>query len=122
MPDLLVAASVEVEHAGDGLVEQVEVVADHEQRAAVVPQEAEQPLLGVGVEVVGGLVEQEQVGAGEEDADELDPPALAARQHAEREVEAVVGEAEAGGQAADVGVGPVAAVDARTAPRPARSG
>ena len=110
VPDLLVAASVEVEHAGDGLVEQVEVVADHEQGAAVVPQEAEQPLLGVGVEVVGGLVEQEQVGAGEEDADQLDPAPLAAREHAEGQVEAVVGEAEAGSQAADVRLGPVAAV------------
>ena len=112
MPDLLVAAPVEVEHAGDGLVEQVEVVADHEQGAPVVPQEVEQPVLGVGVEVVGGLVEQEQVAAGEEDADQLDPAALAAGQRAERQVEAVVGQAETGGQAADLGLGPVAAVHA----------
>ena len=52
------AGAVEVEHAGDRLVEQFEVVADHEQGAAVGAQEAEQPLLGVDVEVVGRLVEE----------------------------------------------------------------
>ena len=59
-------------HAGDRLVEQVEVVAHDEQRAAVRAQELEQPVAGVGVEVVGGLVEEEQVAAAEEDAHELE--------------------------------------------------
>ena len=112
------AVAVEVQHAGDRLVEQVEVVADHEQRAAVGAQEAEQPVLGVGVEVVGGLVEQQHVAAGEQDAGQLDPAALATGEHAEGQVEAVVGEAEAGGEAADLGLGRVAAVDAGSAPRP----
>ena len=91
----LLAGALEVEHAGDGLVEQVEVVADDEQRAAVAAQELHQPRLGVGVEVVGRLVEQEHVAAGEEDAGQLDPAALAARQHAERQVEPVGAEPEA---------------------------
>ena len=72
---------VEVQHPGDGLVEQVEVVADHQQGAAVGAQEAHQPVLGVAVEVVGGLVEQEDVAAGEEDAGQLHPAPLASRQH-----------------------------------------
>ena len=67
-----------------GVVEQVEVVAHHEQRAAVRAQELEEPVAGVGVEVVGGLVEQQQLAAGEQDAHELEPPALAARQRTER--------------------------------------
>ena len=80
--------AVEVEHAGDRLVEQLEVVADDEQRAAVAAQEAHQPLLGVDVEVVRRLVEAQHVAAGEQDAGQLDAPPLAAGQHADREVDA----------------------------------
>ena len=71
-----------------------------------------QPRLGVDVEVVGGLVEQQHVAAGEQDAGELDAAALAAGEHGERQVEAVGGEAEAGGEAAHLGLGRVAAVGA----------
>ena len=52
------ARAIEVQHASDRLVEQFEIVADHEQRAPIAAQETEQPLLGVDVEVVGRLVEQ----------------------------------------------------------------
>ena len=82
--DVGLAGAVEVQHPGDRLVEQLEVVADDEQGAAVGAQEAEQPVAGVVVEVVGGLVEHEQLAAGEEDAGQLDPAALAAGQHADR--------------------------------------
>ncbi len=68
---------LEVQDPGDGLVEQVEVVADDQQRAPVATQEAQQPGLGVGVEVVGGLVQQEHVAAREQDAGQLDPAAFA---------------------------------------------
>ena len=91
----LLAGAVEVEHAGDGLVEQVEVVADHQERAPVAAEELHQPRLGVGVEVVRGLVEQQHVAAGEQDAGQLDPAALAAGEHRHRQVEAVGAEAEA---------------------------
>ena len=100
---------VEVEHPGDGLVEQVQVVADDEQGAAVGPQEAHQPVLGVAVEVVGRLVEQQHVAAGEEDAGQLHPAALAPGQHAEGQVDAVGAQAEAGDQLAHLGLGGVAA-------------
>ena len=89
LADGLVGFTVEVEHPGDGLVEQVEVVADDEQGAPVVAQEVEQPVAGVGVEVVGGLVEQEQVAAAEQDAGQLEAPALAAGERAEGHVEPV---------------------------------
>ena len=80
-------------------------MADDHQRALVGPEEVEHPRLGVDVEVVGGLVEQQDVGAGEEDADQLDPPPLPAGQRAERPVEDLVGHAETGGQAADLALG-----------------
>jgi hypothetical protein len=59
--------------------------------------------------VVGGLVEQEQVAAREQDAHQLEAPALAAGQRAEREVEPVVGEPDPGGDLADLRLGLVAA-------------
>ena len=85
----LLRLAVDVHHAGDRLVEEIEVVAHDEQRAAVRPQELEQPGAGVGVEVVRGLVEQEQLAAAEEDAHELGAAPLAAGQRAEVEVEAI---------------------------------
>ncbi len=75
-----VVVPVEVQHPGDGLVEEVEVVADHQERAPIGPHEAEQPLLGVAVEVVGGLVEEQEVAAREQDPADLDAPLLAAGQ------------------------------------------
>ena len=104
--------TVEVQHAGDRLVEQVEVVADDEQGAAVGPQEAHQPLLGVDVEVVRRLVEAQHVAAREQDPGQLDAPPLAARQHADRVLDAVRADAETGGQGAGLAVGGVAAVRA----------
>ena len=82
LADGFLGLAVEVDDPGDGLVEQVEVVADHEQGAAVGPEEPQQPVAGVGVEVVGGLVEQEQVAAGEEDPGQLEPAPLTTREGA----------------------------------------
>ncbi len=107
-----VCPAVEVDHAGDGLVEQVQVVADHDEGAPVARQEVQHPELGVGVEVVGGLVEQQHVGPGEEDAHHLDPAALPTREGAQREVELLVGQPDACRQAAHLGLGGVAAVHA----------
>ena len=87
--DGLLLRPVEVQHAGDRLVEQVEVVADHQQRAAVGAQELQQPHLGVDVEVVGRLVEQQHVAAGEQDAGQLDAAALATAEHADRQLHPV---------------------------------
>ena len=84
-------AFVDVQHARDRLVEQLEVVADHEQRAAVRTQEPHEPLLRVDVEVVRRLVEQQQVAAGEQDARELDAPAFTAGERGDRKVETVGG-------------------------------
>ena len=102
-------ALVEVEHAGDGLVEERDVVAHDEERAAVVAQESHQPLLGVDVEVVGRLVEEEQVAAGEQDAGQLDPAALTTRERVDGHVEAVALQPEARGDRPHLRLGRVAA-------------
>ena len=120
--DAGVVVALEVQDAGDGLVEQVEVVADHEQRAPVGAHEAEQPLLGVAVEVVGGLVEEQEVAAGEQDPGDLHPAPLAARQRTDRQVEAVALEPEAGGDPAHLALGRVAAVDPELLLRPGEAG
>ena len=89
LADRFLGGSIEVQHTSDRLVEQVEVVADHQQRAAVGAQELQQPRLGVDVEVVGRLVEQQHVGAGEQDARELDAAPLATAEHADRQLQPI---------------------------------
>jgi len=59
-------------------------VADDEQRAAESAEEAEEPFLGVDVEVVRRLVEAQHLGPGEEDPRELDAPTLTTRQDTDR--------------------------------------
>ncbi len=112
VPGRLLVRAVEVQHPSDRLVEQLEVVTDHEQRAAVAAQELHEPRAGVDVEVVRGLVEQQDVAAGEQDAGELDAAPLTTGEHGERQVDAVRVEAEAGGERAHLGLGRVAAVGA----------
>jgi hypothetical protein len=84
-----------VEHLVDGRLEQVVVVADHDQPAPVCLEEVAQPHDRVGVEVVGGLVEQQRVGPREEDAGQLDAPTLAAGQGLQLLAEDPVGDAQA---------------------------
>ena len=108
----LLVRPVEVQHAGDRLVEQLEVVADDEQRAAVAAQELHEPRACVDVEVVRRLVEQEDVAPREQDAGELDPASLAAGEHREREVDAVALDAETGDERAHLRLRRVATVGA----------
>ena len=50
--------AVDVDDARDRVVQQVEVVAHDDQRTAERPQQREEPGAGVGIEMVGGLVEE----------------------------------------------------------------
>ena len=59
-------------------VEEPAVVGDDQQRAAAGGEVARQPVDGLDVEVVGGLVEQQQLGLVEQRRGERDPPPLAA--------------------------------------------
>jgi hypothetical protein len=77
------AVAIEMQHPGDGLREQLDVVADDHEAAAVAREKPTQPHDGVGVQMVGGLVEEQGVCIGEQDAGELDAPALPAGQRAE---------------------------------------
>ena len=100
----------DVEDLGDGLVEQLEVVADDEERAVEASQLIEQPALGRAVEVVRRLVEDHQVGLLEEHPHEVDPPALAAGQRVDVLEEELLAQAEAVGQTGHDRFGLVAAV------------
>ena len=73
-------AAVELEDPLGHVVEEVAVVGDGDDGARVVLQEALQPVDALGVEVVRRLVEQQQVGMGEQQPAQRHPSALAARQ------------------------------------------
>ena len=73
---------VQVQDLVDGPLQQRGVVADHDQAAPVRRQEVAQPDDRVRVEVVGRLVEQQRLGAGEQDPGQLDPAPLPAGQGA----------------------------------------
>ena len=76
-------------------LDEVAVVADEDQRAAVVHQRVEQHVLRVQIEVVGRLVEQQQVGRPQEHAGDGQPRALAAGQHTGLLVDVVARKQEA---------------------------
>ncbi len=69
-----------MQHAGDGLVEQLQVVRDEQHGTLVAAQVVHQPEGGWAVEVVGRLVQQQQIVRGEERAREGEPRLLAARE------------------------------------------
>ena len=70
----------QLEHVGGDGVDEVAVVADEQQPAAPGHQVLLEPGDGVDVEVVGGLVEHQQVGPGEQQAGQGDPHPPAARE------------------------------------------
>jgi hypothetical protein len=71
------AVGVEVEDPVHHGVEEVHVVADDDQAALVGLEEVAQPGDGVGVQVVRRLVQEQGVGAGEENPGQLHPSPLA---------------------------------------------
>jgi hypothetical protein len=73
-------AAVEFQDPAGDVVEEVAVVGDGDDRALVVAQVVFQPGHGFGVQVVGGLVEQQDVGFGQQQAGERDAPPLTAGQ------------------------------------------
>ena len=113
--ELVVAAGVEGELAAlemAGLlrhrVEEVAVVADQDQRARVAAQMLLEPDRGLEVEMVGGLVEQQEVGLEEQHAGQRHAHPPAAGEGVERPVLLLVVEAQAledAGGARGCGVG-----------------
>jgi len=91
--------SVELEDPARHVVEEVPVVGDRHDRSLVLVQKPLEPGHRLGVEVVGGLVQQEEIGPAEQQAAEGDPAPLAARERvhagiAGREPEGVHGDLE----------------------------
>ena len=74
-------AAVELEDPLGDVVEEVPVVGDRDHGAGVLLQVLLQPLHALGVEVVGRLVEQQQVGLLEQQLAQRDPAALATGEH-----------------------------------------
>ena len=115
------AVGVEVEDLVDRRLEQRVVVADDHEAAAVRLEEVAQPHDRVGVEVVGGLVEQHDLGAGEQDAGELDAAALATGEGADRLGEDALLDPEGRGHLRGLGLGgvPATGVELGVGARPA---
>src|SRR5437667_181150 len=79
--------SVETDHLGTQTVEQLTVVADQHQRAGEIRQTVLQHFQRRNVEVVGRLVEQQQVGRLEHQLRDADARLFAARQAAHENLE-----------------------------------
>ena len=92
-----VAAAVEAQHGGGDAVEQIAVVGDEDQRAGKVEEILFEDFERGDVEVVGGLVEQQNVGGLEHEFGDENAGALAAGEVADGLVELFAGEEEAGG-------------------------
>ncbi len=73
-------AAVKLENPAGDVVEEIAVMGDEDDAALVFAQRVLQPLDGFGVEMVGGLVEQEDVGGVEQELAQRDAAALAARE------------------------------------------
>ncbi len=75
---------MEFEQARGDAVEEVAVVGDEEDGAAEAAEVVFEPVEGLGVEVVGGLVEQEEVGLLQQDAAEAGAAQLPAGEFAQK--------------------------------------
>jgi hypothetical protein len=82
----VVAAAIELEHPVDDIVEEVAIVGDEDDVARIVDQMLLQPGDALGVEVVGRLVEQQDVGLFEQQLGQRDAALLAAGQIVDRAV------------------------------------
>ena len=89
------AAGLELEHGGADRLQEPAVVRDEHDGGVERLQVALQPLERLDVEVVGGLVEQQQVGVAGQRAGERGAGQLAAAERLEAAVEVLVAEAEA---------------------------
>ena len=99
-------------------LQQRRVVADHDQATPVRRQEVAQPDDRVRVQVVGRLVEQHRLRAGEQDPGQLHPAPLAAAQRGERLAEDPVLDAEAGRDLRGLGLRGVPAAGVQLGVRP----
>ncbi len=71
-------AVVQFKDPAGHVVEEVPIVRDGDHRAGVIAQRSLQPCHRLGVEVVGGLVQQQQLGSGQQQPTQGHTPTLAA--------------------------------------------
>ncbi len=90
-------SGIKMEDPVDGVLQQCDVMRDHDEPALVRSQELAQPGDGVRIQVIGWLVEQQRLSAAEQDAGQLNPAALPTRQRPQRLSENALGQAEARG-------------------------
>ncbi len=105
----LVAELIQPDDLVDVAVEELQVVRDDQQAATIGAQEVHQPAGGGRVEEVGRLVEQQQVGALEEQAGQGELGLLAAAEGADAAVEGDARQAEAGDELLGARIGVVVA-------------
>ncbi len=82
-----------------------EIVTHDDERALVRREELHQPGLRVDVQVVRGLIQQEQIRAAEQDPAELEPTPFPARQRTNRKGEPVLGQTQSRGDRLRVRLG-----------------
>ncbi len=80
------AAARELDDARGDAIEEIAVVRDEEAGAGIARKEVLQPLDRFGVEVVGRLVEDEEIGPGEQRAAERDAALFAAAERADQAI------------------------------------
>ena len=95
---------VQLEDAGDGAVQEGAVVRDDDGRARQPGDEPLQPVQAGEVEVVGGLVEEEDVEPGQQHRGQCSPRRLTAGEHAHGHVETISRQADVGQHRAHAGV------------------
>lgn len=100
------------EYASDAdLLDEGRVVANHDDSAGVIFEVFSDDFLGVGVEVVSRLVEDDEVGALEEDFAEGDAGLFTRGEDSDFFVDIVTVEEEVRKSAAELGVGKIVAMD-----------
>ena len=82
----VIAAAIELEHPVHDIVEEVAVVGDEDDVAGIIDEMLFEPLHALGVEMVGRLVEQQDVGLLEQQPGQRHPALLAAGEIVDRGV------------------------------------
>ncbi len=93
------------EDARGKFIDEVAVVRNEDHRSGVFLQRFQQHVLGAHVQVIGGLVEQQEIRRLQQHAGQRVAVALAAREHADALEHVVFGKQETAQQAAQLGVG-----------------
>lgn len=89
------AALLDFDDAFDDVIEEVAIVGDEEDRALEIFEEPFEPEAAIDIQVVGGFVQEEDVGLFEEELGEGEAALLPAAEAANGDVELGIGEAEA---------------------------